>query len=135
MDTEEIAVPILSDTDIVSARQKARELAKMHGFSSSELAVIAAAISELARNIVSYALTGVIRFKLINEHGKKGIEIIAEDNGPGIKDIQLAMQDGYSTSNSLGLGLPGVRRLMDSFTIKSEPGQGTYIHVKKWVTT
>ena len=128
-----IKVDIKSDADIVTARHEARELAKDVGFSSSELAVIAAAISELARNIVSYATEGSISFGLLNEGSKNGIVIIAKDKGPGIADIQLAMQDGYSTSNSLGLGLPGVKRLMDRFDISSEPGKGTTITVTKWV--
>lgn len=127
-------VDIQSDSDIVSARHFARLLAEKAGFSSSERAVIAAAISELARNIVSYAKKGTISFGLISENKKKGIVIIAEDSGPGIQDIMLAMQDGYSSSNSLGLGLPGVKRLMDTFEIISELGKGTSITVKKWVS-
>jgi|SRR5437868_2294021 len=133
MESHQVSIHIKTDTDIVSARHEARELAKKLKFSSSELAGIAAAISELARNIVTYANTGVIRANLIEEKGKKGVKIIAEDTGPGIPDISLAMQNGYSTSNSLGLGLPGVQRLMDDFEIKSEVGKGTTIIIKKWV--
>lgn len=129
-----IKIEIKSDTDIITARQEARELGKKLGFSSSELAVIAAAISELARNIVSYAQNGSISFGSIREVKKNGIIIIAEDTGPGIADIQLVMQDGYSTSNSLGLGLPGVKRLMDTFDIKSQLGTGTCITIKKWTS-
>ncbi len=130
---DQVSIPILTDSDIVSARQQARELAKRFSFSSSELAGIAAAISELARNIVSYATQGTVNVSLIEEANKKGILVIVEDQGPGISDIPLAMQDGYSTSNSLGLGLPGVKRLMDSFEIQSEIGKGTTVIVKKWV--
>jgi len=132
MTDHQVSIPIITDSDIVSARQQARELAKTFGFSSSELAGIAAAISELARNIVSYANKGMVNVSLIQESGKKGILVIVKDKGPGISDISLAMQDGYSTSNSLGLGLPGVKRLMDSFEIKTEIGKGTTITVKKW---
>jgi len=128
----EASIPIITDTDIVTARQSARELAKNIGFSSSELAGIAAAISELARNIVSYAEKGMIYIRLIQESNKKGVLVIAEDKGPGISDINKALQDGYSTSNSLGLGLPGVQRLMDSFEIQSEIGKGTTVTIKKW---
>jgi serine/threonine-protein kinase RsbT len=129
----EESIPIITDTDIVTARQCARELAKNFGFSSSELAGIAAAISELARNIVSYAKKGVVNISLIQEVNRKGILIVAHDIGPGISDINKALQDGYSTSNSLGLGLPGVKRLMDSFEIQSEIGKGTTVTIKKWV--
>lgn len=132
MDTIAFNISINTDADIITARQKARELAHVFSFSSSELAIIAAAVSELARNIVSYANQGVIFLSLTNDEGKNGIMIIAEDRGPGITNIDLALQDGYSTSNSLGLGLPGVKRLMDTFQIQSELGKGTKITVKKW---
>lgn len=132
MENTPIEIPIKSDVDIVSARQRARDLAKAYAYSSSELAGIATAISELARNIVSYAQVGKITIKMIEEKGRNGIMVIAEDNGPGIQDVKLAMCDGYSTSNSLGLGLPGVKRLMDDFEIESELGKGTRIIIKKW---
>jgi len=129
-----VKIDIKMDSDIVIARHAARVMAEEVGFSSSERAVIAAAISELARNIVAYANHGTISFGLIKENAKKGILIIAEDKGPGIPDITLAMQDGYATSNSLGLGLPGVKRLVDSFEIVSEVGKGTSVIVKKWIS-
>ena len=131
---DELRVSIDSDADIVSARQKGRELAGQCGFPSTELAVVATAISELARNIVRYAVRGEITLRLIDNGtgGKKGIEVVAADDGPGIPDLTLAMQDGYSTSGSLGLGLPGVRRLMDDFDIVSEFGKGTTVTVRKW---
>lgn len=130
---DEVRVSIGSDADIVAARQKGRELAGQCGFPSTELAVVATAISELARNIVRYAARGEIVLRLIdNDGGRRGIEVVAADDGPGIPDITLAMQDGYSTSGSLGLGLPGVRRLMDDFDIVSEFGKGTTVTVHKW---
>jgi len=131
---DELRVSIDSDADIVSARQKGRELAGQCGFPSTELAVVATALSELARNIVRYAVRGEITLRLIDNGtgGKKGIEVVAADDGPGIPDLTLAMQDGYSTSGSLGLGLPGVRRLMDDFEITSEFGKGTMVTVRKW---
>jgi len=128
----EIRVPINSDQDIVVARQKGRVLAGELGFSSGDATLIATAISELARNIVSYARTGEIRLRGIHGSSRIGILVIASDDGPGIVDIHQALRDGFSTSGSLGLGLPGVRRLMDEFEITSGPGKGTKVAVKKW---
>jgi serine/threonine-protein kinase RsbT len=128
----EIRVPINSDQDIVSARQKGRTMANELGFSSGDATLIATAISELARNIVSYARTGLITLKMVNGSNRQGMAVIASDEGPGITDIRQALRDGYSTSGSLGLGLPGVRRLMDEFEIISQPGRGTVVAVKKW---
>jgi serine/threonine-protein kinase RsbT len=125
-------VAINSDQDIVTARQKGRALAIELGFSSGDATLVATSISELARNIVSYARKGEIQLKMVQGSGRQGILIIASDDGPGILDIRQAMRDGFSTSGSLGLGLPGVRRLMDEFEIASEPGRGTVVKVKKW---
>jgi serine/threonine-protein kinase RsbT len=93
---------------------------------------VATAISELARNIVRYAVRGEIILRLVQNDGKKGIEVVANDDGPGIPDVGLAMQDGYSTSGGLGLGLPGTRRLMDDFEITSDFGKGTTVTVRRW---
>jgi len=128
----EIRVAINSDQDIVLARQKGRSLAAEAGFSAVDSTLIATAISELARNIVSYAKTGEILLTTLQESRRKGILIVASDNGPGIPDIRLALRDGFSTSGSLGLGLPGVRRLVDEFQIVSSIGQGTVVKVTKW---
>jgi serine/threonine-protein kinase RsbT len=128
----EIRVAINSDQDIVSARQKGRGMANELGFSSGDATLIATAISELARNIVSYAGKGQIILKVVNGLNRQGIAVIASDDGPGIADIRQALRDGFSTSGSLGLGLPGVRRLMDEFDITSQPGRGTIVAVKKW---
>jgi serine/threonine-protein kinase RsbT len=128
----EMRVPIRSDVDIVVARQQGRTLGAHLGFSSSDLTLIATAISELARNIVSYAARGEIILRLVQQGSRQGIVIIARDDGPGIPDIAQAMQDGYSTGNSLGLGLPGTKRLMDEFDIVSHLGKGTTITIKKW---
>ena len=132
MSAGEIRVAINSDQDIVAARQKGRLLANEIGFSSGDATLIATAISELARNIVSYARKGEITIKTVNGLNRKGIVVVAADEGPGIPDIRQALRDGFSTSGSLGLGLPGVRRLMDEFEINSEPGRGTIVTVKKW---
>jgi serine/threonine-protein kinase RsbT len=129
-----IRVPINSDKDIVVARQKGRTLALSLGFSETDSTLIATAISELARNIVTYAKKGEIRISQEeNSHGP-GILVVARDKGAGIANIKLALQDGFSTSGSLGLGLPGVKRLVDEFEIDSNVGQGTVVKIKKWKT-
>lgn len=128
-----VLVAIRSDADIVMVRQQARVLAKELGFSASDLTLIATALSELARNIVEYARQGEIILSRINQGGHQGLIIIARDNGPGIADIERAMQDGYSTGRGLGMGLPGTKRLMDEFEISSGLGQGTTVKVTKWV--
>ncbi len=129
---DEVRVPIDRDADIVTARQKGRELATQCGLLSTDLAVVATAISELARNIVRYAARGEIIVRRVDENGKRGVEVVAVDEGPGIPDVTLAMQDGYSTSGGLGLGLPGTRRLMDEFEIISDFGKGTTVTVRRW---
>ena len=123
---------INSDQDIVLARQKGRAKAIELGFSSGDATLIATAISELARNIVVYAGKGRITLKAVNGLNRQGISVVASDEGPGIPDVRQALRDGFSTSGSLGLGLPGVRRLMDEFEITSQPGRGTTVAVKKW---
>lgn len=125
-------IPINCDLDIVVARQRGRELVAEMGFSATDLTLIATAISELARNIVLYAKSGEIVLTSIQHGDRRGISVMARDEGPGIPDIRRALQDGYSTSRSLGLGLPGVRRLMDEFEIVSEVNRGTKVVVKKW---
>ena len=129
---EEIRVPINSHQDIVLARQKGRSLATSLGFSSGDTTLIATTISELARNIVTYAASGEIRVKAITGSARRGIEVVAHDNGPGIADVQQAMRNGFSTSGGLGLGLPGVKRLVDEFDIVSEKNHGTTGTAKKW---
>ena len=129
---DEIRVPIDSDADIVVARQQGRALAAQLGFTGADLTLIATAISEVARNIVAYAKRGEIVLSLANQDSRRGVVIVARDDGPGIPDLALAMQDGYSTSRGLGLGLPGAKRLMDEFDIVSQVGEGTTIVMKKW---
>ena len=124
---------IRSDLDIVSARVEGRDMAKALGFGTIDQARIATAISELARNIVLYAGEGTVTLRLIERGIKKGVEIVCEDHGPGIADVSVVMQDGYSTSRGLGMGLPGAKRLMDEFEITSRVGQGTTVIVRKWL--
>jgi serine/threonine-protein kinase RsbT len=129
---DRIHVPIKSDVDIVRARQLGRGTAAKTGFSSTDQSLIATAISELARNIVLYAKQGEIIIEQIENTGKWGIRVVARDEGPGIRNVEQALQVGYSTSGGLGLGLPGVRRLMDGFDIKSTRGRGTTVTIRKW---
>lgn len=128
----ELRVPINADADIVAARQEGRRLASQLDFTPSDLTVIASAISEIARNIVEYANTGDVSMTIIEKNGRRGIMVVAQDIGPGIADVAAALQDGFSTSGSLGLGLPGARRLMDEFEIHSEVGRGTRVTMRKW---
>lgn len=127
-----INVPIASDLDIVTARQQGRALALRLEYSSTDATLIATAISELARNIVRYAKRGEIVLTSANNGTTPGIVVVARDEGPGIADISRAVAGGYSTSGGLGLGLSGVRRLMDEFKISSEPGRGTTVTVARW---
>jgi len=134
---DDIQVLIQTDQDIVTARQKGRSLAAALNFSSGEATLIATAISELARNIVAYAKKGEILLKVIIINGgstRHGIQVVARDEGPGIADVDQALRDGFSTSGSLGIGLPGVRRLVDEFHIDSVENRGTVITVTKWKT-
>jgi len=132
---DEHRLHIGSEHDILTARQRGRELASEVGFSGSDLTLVATAISEIARNIVEYAGRGEIVFTLVRDGQSRGIVVVARDEGPGIPDVALAMQDGYSTRRSLGLGLPGARRLMDEFDVQSEAGRGTTVTMKKWMRT
>jgi serine/threonine-protein kinase RsbT len=128
-----IHVAIRSDIDIVTARHQGRTLAAQIGFTATDATLIATAISELARNIVLYAKQGEIILRRIETIHTRGMMIVADDSGPGISNIQNVMRDGYSTSGGLGLGLPGVKRLMDEFGIDSQLGTGTTITIKKWL--
>jgi serine/threonine-protein kinase RsbT len=130
---QDIVVAIRSDADIVLARQQGRALAATIGFTATDATLIATAISELARNIVSYAGQGEVMMQGVETIQRKGIVICARDKGPGIRNIDDVMRDGYSTSGGLGLGLPGVRRLMDEFAIESELRHGTVVTVRKWL--
>jgi serine/threonine-protein kinase RsbT len=127
-----LRIPIQSSQDILEARKRGRELAAELRFSSIDRTLIATAISELARNIVLYAGQGEIHLSRDERLGSTGIVIIASDRGPGIRDMRNALQEGHSASRGLGLGLPGVKRIMDEFDIQSTPRQGTTVTVKKW---
>ncbi len=133
----EKSVPILSARDIMTARQQGREVALHFGLSTTEAAFVATAISELARNIVQYArcgeiVLGVLEEKRMDDGHKQGIVVVARDEGPGISDVRKALGGGYSLGNGLGLGLAGVRQLMDEIEIDSQVGQGTIVTATKW---
>jgi len=129
----EILVDINNPDDIVDARKAGHQLALDLGFSLTDVTMIATAISEIARNITSYAGRGAVRVAVHDREGRKALVVRAEDDGPGIADIERAMEDGYSTGRGLGLGLPGARRLMDRLIVESALGKGTVIEMWKWV--
>jgi serine/threonine-protein kinase RsbT len=128
----EVKIQIEREIDIIAARQAGRQLAGQLGFSATDQTLIATAISEVARNILIYAEKGEISLGPVSDGARTGIQVVAADEGPGIENVELALRDGYSTKNSLGLGLPGARRLMDDFALASEIGRGTRVTMKKW---
>lgn len=128
---EDKKISVEEELDIVTARRAGRELSRSLGFNIVDQTRITTAISELARNIVLYAGCGTVTLRKINN--PPGIEIIAQDYGHGIPNVEQAMKDGFSTSNGLGAGLPGVRRLMDDFELKTDPGKGTVVRIVKWL--
>lgn len=129
----DIVVAIDHPDDIVEARKAGHQLALDLGFSLTDVTMIATAISEIARNITSYAGRGAVRVAIADREGRNALVVRAEDQGPGIADLERAMEDGYTTGRGLGLGLPGARRLMDRLIVESTPGQGTVIEMWKWV--
>lgn len=131
---DEQVVQIATEADILSARQSGRAIAARLGFSQTDVTLIATAISELARNIVQYAGRGEIVLSVIEERTRAGLSIEARDRGPGIADVARALEDGFSTGGSLGLGLPGARRLLDELQVESEPGVGTVVRGTKWTS-
>jgi DNA-binding winged helix-turn-helix (wHTH) protein/anti-sigma regulatory factor (Ser/Thr protein kinase) len=132
LSASDLVVPIRAEVDVIIARQRARELASELRFSSSELTAIATAISEVTRNIVIYSGTGEIVLRIVEQGQRRGLMVFASDRGPGIADIERAVQDGYSTSHGLGIGLPGSKRLMDEFAVSSEVDKGTVVTMTKW---
>jgi serine/threonine-protein kinase RsbT len=130
---EEERIPIESDLDVVTARQRARQLAAGLDLTTTDQTLLATAISEVARNITTYAKRGEVILSIIRDNGgREGIRVVARDRGPGIEDIERALQDGYTSGGGLGLGLPGARRLVDEFEITSAPSEGTTVTLVKW---
>ncbi len=130
---ENMVIAVKMSNDIVTARQAGRELAEKLGFSLTDRTMISTAISEVARNITSYAGSGEVRLLVDERDGRRALVVQAQDQGPGIIDVARAMEDGYSTGLGLGLGLPGAKRLMDGLTVDSAPGHGTLVEMWKWV--
>jgi serine/threonine-protein kinase RsbT len=128
----EVRVPITSDADLVPARAQGRALAQALGFSQTDATLIATAISEIARNIVVHAGRGEILMSRIQEPHRYGLVVVASDAGPGIGEIDVALERGHTSTGSLGLGLPGARRLMDEFQVETDAGKGTTVTMTKW---
>jgi serine/threonine-protein kinase RsbT len=128
----ESRIAIESDADVVTARQRARELAADLELSSTDQTLLATAISEVARNITTYAKRGEVLVSIVQDDERRGIQVIARDDGPGIEDLDRALENGFTTGGGLGLGLPGARRLVDDFSIDSSPGRGTTVTLVKW---
>jgi serine/threonine-protein kinase RsbT len=126
-------IQIDTELGILNARHAARTIAADLGFDLTSQTLIATAISELARNILKYACRGEILLRPVARNGARGLTVVAADEGPGIADLELAMTDGFSTGQGLGLGLPGTKRLMDDFDLMSEVGKGTVITTTRWV--
>jgi serine/threonine-protein kinase RsbT len=131
-DASGVVVPVEIDADVVTARQHGRDVALRTGFGATEATLLATAISEMARNVVKFAVRGEVRIFPISDGERQGVTVVVRDVGPGILDLDQAMQDGYSTYEGLGLGLPGTRRLMDRFEVATESGRGTTITMTKW---
>lgn len=128
-----ISIDIVTEWDIILARQIGRKQSREVGFESVDQVRVTTVISELARNIYLYARSGIIEIELIEKNAMKGIAITASDKGPGIENIRKVMEEGYSTSGGLGAGLPGVKRLMDTVYIHSSLGEGTIVRTEKWL--
>lgn len=126
-------IKITSSKDIVKARTEGKKYAKELGFGMVDQTKIATAISELARNAVNYADGGTVTIKVVDKNAKKGLKIICEDEGPGIPNLEAILKEDVPSSDRLGKGLSGTKRLMDEFTIESEVGKGTTVRVVKWL--
>ncbi len=132
-DERDSVIPIESDGDVVNARQQARAMASALELTSTDQTLLATAISEVARNITAYAVRGEVVLSVIEDDGgRRGIRVIARDQGPGIENVELALQDGYTSGGGLGLGLPGARRLVHDFEIETALGRGTKVTLVMW---
>jgi serine/threonine-protein kinase RsbT len=129
---DEVRVEIETDLDTVAARAAGRALAARLGFTRTDATLIATAISEVSRNILVHAGSGEIVLHALHEPERHGLVVVARDSGPGIANVELALEDGWGSSGGLGLGLPGARRLMDELIVDSTPGAGTTVTMTKW---
>ena len=133
-------IPIRSDLDIIAARQAGREMSRELGFGIVDQTRIVTTISELARNAFTYAGQGTLTLTVVESNQpcterserRQGVEILCEDHGPGIPDVERVLKGGYSTSGGLGRGLAGSKTLMDEFVLESEVGKGTRVAARKW---
>jgi serine/threonine-protein kinase RsbT len=132
MSDEKVRVEVASDADIVPARARGRALATELGFSRTDATLVATAISEVARNIVVHAGRGEIELTPAYEPDRRGVVVVARDEGPGIRDVDAALREGFGSKGGLGLGLPGMRRIMDEFAIQTVPNQGTTVTMHMW---
>lgn len=130
-DARPVSIVIASEVDIVFARGHGRMMAERLGSTSTDATMIATAISEIARNMLTYAGAGEMTVRALEVGGRAVIEVVARDEGPGIADVDRALREGYSTGEGIGLGLPGARRLMDEFEVRSEVGAGTTVVMRK----
>lgn len=124
--------PIETSEDVVAVRQAVRQRAVQMGFNLVDQTKIVTAASELARNTLTYGGGGTLRIDEVQQGARRGLRLVFEDNGPGIPDIGLAMKDGYTSGNGLGLGLSGAKRLSNEFGIDSRPGEGTRVTIVRW---
>jgi serine/threonine-protein kinase RsbT len=129
-----VRLSVRGEADVTRVILEAKRLAKEAGFDDTAAGKLATAVSELARNIIKYAKRGDVTITRLEASTRIGMEVVVRDTGPGIPDIEQAMTDSFSSSGTLGLGLPGVRRLMDEFSIESEVGRGTKVRICKWET-
>lgn len=128
-----VTCAIRREVDVYLAIGRGRDMATALGLGEIDRTRVEIVILELARNILAHASSGELRFEQVHSAERQGMAIEARDSGPGIPDIELALRDGYSTTKTLGAGLPGVRRLMDDFSIQSEVGVGTVVRAVKWL--
>ena len=133
METGEAKFMIRNETDLAHAVLQTGEFCRSLGSRQGQDQMVATAVSELARNIIKYTAGGEVTVRCITQGESKAVEVIARDNGPGIENVEQAMRDHFSSSGTLGLGLPGVRRIMDEFEITSDPRRGTTVTVRKWL--
>jgi serine/threonine-protein kinase RsbT len=126
------SLPLLSEHDVVMARQVVRKAAQQIGFTIVDQTKIVTAASELARNAVVYGGGGRLEWEIVADNGRQGLRLTFVDEGPGIEDLTLAMKDGWTTGSGLGMGLPGAKRLVNEFKISSRPGAGTTVILTRW---
>jgi serine/threonine-protein kinase RsbT len=126
------SLPVVSEQDVVKARQAIRKVSRELGFSIVDQTKIVTAASELIRNAIVYGGGGTIEWETVSQDGKKGLQLTVSDEGPGIEDLPLAMKDGWTSGSGLGMGLPGTKRLVNDFKITTKPGAGTTVIVTRW---